>query len=167
MANGIPGDTGRLFFTTINAATGSDLPLSRLYYWHPSSTLAGNYEKAMLLCVPLITSDGAVIGVCGFEISAMLFKLQMTPNNSTYTRAFTMFAPLYGDVLDASKAMYAGIYTALPLQKSGILSIMAPRKGISSYLASADGSVYFGLHQKISLYPKNSAFSEDEWDLAV
>lgn len=159
-----PGD---FFFTTINAATGSDLPLSRLYYWNPSSILAGTFEKAMLLCVPLITSDGAVIGVCGFEVSAMLFKLQYTPNNSTYTRAFTMFAPLYSDVLDASKAMYAGNYSALPVQKSGILSIMAPKKGISSYLASVDGSIYSGLHQKLSLYPKDAAFSKDEWALAV
>ena len=118
-----PGD---FFFTTINAAAGSDLPLSRLYYWNPCSTLASNCEKAMLLCVPLITSDGTVIGVCGFEVSAMLFKLKNTPNNPTYTRAFTILAPLYGDILDASKAMYAGIYPALPSQRGGILSIMAP-----------------------------------------
>src|SRR5690554_1606515 len=158
-----PGD---FFFTTIKAAAGSILPLSRLYYWNPSSTLAGNYEKAMLLCVPLITSDGAVIGVCGFEVSAMLFKLKNTPDNSTYTRAFAMFAPLHGDILDASRAMYAGYYSAIPLQSEGILSIMAPGSGISSYLAP-DGSVYSGLHQKINLYPKNAAFSGDEWALAV
>ena len=159
-----PGD---FFHKTINAAAGSDLPLSRLYYWNPSSVLAGNYEKAMLLCVPLRTSDGTVIGICGFEVSAMLFKLKNAPNNFTYIRAFTMFAPLYRDVLDASKAMYAGSYKAIPLQSGGILSIMSPGKGISSYVASADGSVYSGLHQKINLYPKNAAFSGDEWALAV
>ena len=159
-----PGD---FFFTTMNAAAGSNLPLSRLYYWNPCSALASNCEKAMLLCVPLITSDGTVIGVCGFEVSAMLFKLKNTPNNPTYTRAFTILAPLYGDILDASKAMYAGNYHAVPSQSGGILSIMAPAKGLSNYLASADGSVYSGLHQKINLYPKNSAFSGDEWVLAV
>ena len=74
------------FFTTINAATGSELPLSRLYYLNPSYALADNYEKAMFLCVPPITSDGFVVGVCGFEVSAMLFKLQNTPASSTYTR---------------------------------------------------------------------------------
>ena len=159
-----PGD---FFFTTMNAAAGSNLPLSRLYYWNPCSALASNCEKAMLLCVPLITSDGTVIGICGFEVSAMLFKLKNSPNNLTYIRAFTMFAPLYRDVLDASKAMYAGNYHAVPSQSGGILSIMAPAKGLSNYLASADGSVYSGLHQKINLYPKNSAFSGDEWVLAV
>jgi len=158
-----PGD---FFFTTINAATGSNLPLSRLYYWNPKCKLVGNYEEAMLLCVPLITSGGVIIGVCGFEVSAMLFKLKNTPDNSTYTRAFAMFAPLYGNVLDASKAMYAGYYSAIPLQSGGILSIKTPGNGISGYL-TPDGSVYSGLHQKINLYPKNAAFSGDEWGLAV
>ena len=158
-----PGD---FFFTTMNAAKGSELPLSRLYYWNPSSALANSHEKAMFLCVPLITSDGFTIGVCGFEVSAMLFKLQNTPASSTYTRAFTMLAPVQGDTLDASKAMYAANYSAIPLQNSDTLSIKALENGISSYLAP-NGSTYAGLHQKISIYPKNAAFSGDEWILAI
>ena len=158
-----PGD---FFFTTINAAQRSDLPLSRLYYWNPCCVLAGNYEKAMLLCVPLITSDGFILGVCGFEVSAMLFKLQNTPANSTYTRIFTMLAPVQGNTLDASKAMYAGNYSALPLQTGGPLSFKTLSKGLSSYLA-VDGSAYAGLHQKINIYPKDAAFSESEWALAI
>lgn len=136
MANGIPGRAGRLFFTTLNAAKGSELPLSRLYYWSPCCTLAGNYEKAMLLCVPLVTSDGLVVGVCGFEVSAMLFKLQNTPASSTYTRAFTMLAPVQGNTLDASKAMYAGNYSVISLQNNGTLSIKASENGIGNYSGS-------------------------------
>ncbi len=158
-----PGD---FFFTTMDAAAGSALPLSRLYYWNPSRVLAGDYEKAMLLCVPLIASDGFVIGVCGFEVSAMLFKLKYIPDNSTYTRAFTMLAPLEGNALNASKAMYAGNYSAIPLQIGGTLAIKTPRNGISRYIAP-NGSVYSGLHQRINLYPKNAAFSGNEWALAV
>lgn len=158
-----PGD---FFFTTINAATGSELPLSRLYYLNPSYALADNYEKAMFLCVPLITSDGFVVGVCGFEVSAMLFKLQNTPASSTYTRAFAMLAPVRGNTLDASKAMYAGDYSVISLQNSGPLSIKALENGISNYSGS-NGAAYAGLHQKISIYPKNAAFSREEWVLAI
>lgn len=158
-----PGD---FFFTTINAAKGSALPLSRLYYWNPCCVLADDCEKAMLLCVPLITSDGLIVGVCGFEVSAMLFKLQNTPASSTYTRIFTMLAPKQGDKLDASKAMYAGNYTAIPLQTSGTLSIKAQGNGLTSYLA-ANGLVYSGLHQTINIYPKDAAFSGSEWVLAI
>lgn len=158
-----PGD---FFFTTLNAAKGSELPLSRLYYWSPCCTLAGNYEKAMLLCVPLVTSDGLVVGVCGFEVSAMLFKLQNTPASSTYTRAFTMLAPVQGNTLDASKAMYAGNYSVISLQNNGTLSIKASENGIGNYSGS-NGAMYAGLHQKINLYPKNTAFSGDEWVVAI
>ena len=150
----------------MNAAVSKDLPLSRLYYWNPSCALAGDYEKAMLLCVPLIASDGFVMGVCGFEVSAMLFKLKNTPDSSTYIRAFTMLAPIKGDTLDASKAMYAGNYSANPLQIGGTLSIKALGTAISSYLAP-DGSIYSGLHYKINLYPRNAAFTGNEWALAV
>lgn len=158
-----PGD---FFYTTMTAARNNDLPLSRLYYWNPSCQLAGNYEKAMLLCVPLIASDGFVFGVCGFEVSKMLFKLKHSPNNSTYTRAFSMIAPLRENTLDASQAMYAGSYSAIPSQIGATLSIKPPRNGISNYLAP-DGSVYSGIHQQINLYPKNAAFSEQQWALAV
>ena len=158
-----PGD---FFFTTINAAKGSDLPLSRLYYWNPSSALVGNYEKAMLLCIPLITSDGSIVGICGFEVSAMLFKLQNTPASSTYTRAFTMFAPVQGDALDASKAMYAGNYSAIPLQNSGPLTVKMLGNGLSTYSAS-DGTQFLGLHQTINIYPKDAAFSADKWIMAI
>ncbi len=153
------------FFTTMQAAADNDLPLSRLYYWHPCSPLVGNYEHAMLLCVPLITSDGVVIGVCGFEVSAMLFKLINTPHNTTYTRIFSMLAPLEGSTLDASKAIYAGNYSALPLQIKGTIALKT-RNGISRYVA-ADGSIFAGLHQVINLYPKTAAFSTQQWVLAV
>ncbi|NLY75228.1 MAG: hypothetical protein GX075_07970 [Firmicutes bacterium] len=159
----VPGD---FFYTTMTAARNKDLPLSRLYYWNPNCVLAGAYEEAMFLCAPLIASDGFVFGVCGFEVSKMLFKLRYAPDNSTYTRAFSMIAPLRENTLDASQAMYAGSYSAIPSQIGAALSIKPPRRGISNYLAS-DGSVYSGLHQQINLYPKNAAFSEHRWALAV
>lgn len=154
------------FCTTINAATGSVLPLSRLYYWNPACALASDCEQAMLLSAPLIASDGAIIGVCGFEVSGMLFKLQNTPNSPTYTRAFAMLAPLEGGALNTTRALYAGNYTATPSLIGGFLTIKGPRKGISSYL-SPDGAIYFGLHQNINLYPKDSIFSNNEWALAI
>lgn len=96
----------------------------------------------------------------------MLFKLQNTPASSTYTHAFTMLAPLEGNTLDTPRALYASNYTAAPSRSGGFLSIKKPNKGISSYL-SPDGAIYFGLHQRINFYPKNSVFSDNEWVLAV
>lgn len=154
------------FSAAMSAAVDSDLALSRLYYWNPSCTLAGDYEQAMLLCVPLIAADGTILGVCGFEVSAMLFKLKNIPDNTTYTRAFAMLAPMRGNTLDASRALYAGNYAATPSQMNGSMSFKMLGNNLSSYTAP-DGAVYSGLHQKVSLYPKNAAFSGKEWALAV
>ena len=158
-----PGD---FFFTTINGATESDLPLSRLYYWDPGCLMTGCYNKAMLLCAPLIASDGTIIGVCGFEVSAMLFKLQYTPANSPYTRAFAMLAPLVDNTLDTSRALYAGHFAATHSGDDGFLSIKNPVAGIFSYV-SPNGTIYSGLHHDINLYPKGSVFSGNQWALAV
>lgn len=63
------------FNRPIKEATRYNLALSRLYYWNPSTILPGTNEDIMLCSVPLIDSKGQVFGVCGFEVSAMLFKL--------------------------------------------------------------------------------------------
>lgn len=158
-----PGD---FFFTAMNIATGSDLALSRLYYWNPSCSLAGDYEQAMLLCVPLIASDGTIIGVCGFEVSAMLFKLKNIPDNTTYTRTFAMLATMHGNALNASQALYAGNYAVTPSQMYGSMSFKKLENNLSIYTAP-DDVIYYGLHQTVNLYPKNAAFSENQWALAV
>lgn len=158
-----PGD---FFFTTLSTAAGSDLELSRLYYWNPTCMLAGDYESAMLLCVPLIATDSTILGVCGFEVSTMLFKLKNTPDNTTYTRAFAMLAPMQGNTLNTSRALYAGNYAATPSQMDGSMSIKVQGNTLSSYTAP-DGVIYSGLHRKINLYPKNAAFFDKEWALAV
>ena len=159
---------GDFFFTTIDAAqnAGRNLPLSRLYYWNPGCLLPGCYDKAMLLCAPLIASDGTVMGVCGYEISAMLFKLQYTPDDSPYKRAVTMLAPFVDNTLDVSRALFAGHFTDAPARDDGFLSIKDPVNGIVSYIAS-DGTSYSGLHQSINLYPKGSAFFDQQWAIAV
>jgi RNA polymerase sigma factor (sigma-70 family) len=96
----------------------------------------------------------------------MLFKLQYTPASSPYIRAFTMLAPLVDNTLDASRALYAGHFAAAPSGDDGFLSIKNPVEGIASY-ESREGILYSGLHQDINLYPKGSAFSGNQWALAV
>jgi DNA-binding CsgD family transcriptional regulator len=154
------------FFTTIGGATGSDLPLSRLYYWNPASLMVGSYNKAMLLCAPLVATDGTIMGICGFEVNAMLFKLQYTPANSPYTRAFTMLAPLTDNTLDASGALYAGHFAAAPFGDDDLLAFRNPVESIASYKPQ-EGIRYCGLHQTINLYPKGSVFSDQQWALGI
>ena len=158
-----PGD---FFRTATDAARGGELALSRLYYWNPACMLRGDYEHTMLLTVPLVAQDGSVLGVCGFEVSAMLFKLQNSPDNSTYTRVFAMLAPLGENGLEASDGLFAGSYAAMSYGVAGTFSVYQGRDGFSGY-SDPEGSRYTGLHREVRLYPKNAAFEGQRWAVAV
>ncbi len=53
----------------------ASLPLERSYRITDLFTLPATSEKAVLMTVPLIGQDGAVYGLCGFEVSQRYFKL--------------------------------------------------------------------------------------------
>ena len=105
------GDAPYFWFPKEQAAQ-KKLPLSRLYYWSLSTILPGTSEESMLCSVPLLDSEGNVFGVCGFEVSSMLFKLTHMPNNDICSRMFCMLAPISGNSFDTSGAMFAGGYFA-------------------------------------------------------
>ncbi|KJS20854.1 MAG: hypothetical protein VR72_13995 [Clostridiaceae bacterium BRH_c20a] len=143
------------------------LPLSRLYYWSPAITLPGTSEEVMLCSVPLIDSLGNVFGVCGFEVSAMLFKLAHMPDNSTYTRIFCMFAPISKNVFDTSNALFSGGYsTRKNILNNQLLHITEGRKSFSSY-KEENGNSFVGFHVPVKLYPEGSAFFDQKWAAAV
>ncbi|NLT94917.1 MAG: hypothetical protein GXW85_05180 [Clostridia bacterium] len=148
-------------------AKGNKVPLSRQYYWNPAVLLPGTSEEVMLCSVPLIDSGGEVFGVCGFEVSAMLFKLAYMPHNNNYTRAFLMLAPNLGNALDAAGAMFAGGYRAQSsFQNDRLLHIHKKSRNFYSYQEEM-GNTYLGFHLPVNLYPKDSPFASYKWALAV
>ena len=156
-----PVSEGDFFHKAMEGADGS-LPLSRTYYWNPAETLVGDYDEAMLLCVPLVATDGTVLGICGFEVNEMLFKMQYFPDTSAFSEATVVFAPVMEDgSLNTGAAMFS---CTIPLQTDGRLSVSDYRQGLS--LFSSGGSRYIGLSASVSLYSKNTAHS-GEWRLAV
>lgn len=155
------------FKLTLEQAKKYRFPLSRLYYWNPSITLPGTSEKVMLCSIPLLDSQGNVFGVCGFEVSAMLFKLSYMPDSSNYSRIFLMLAPLEGNILNASEALFAGGYPALDNGLPGqSLLISEDSKSLYTYRLGEDTS-FMGLHQEVQLYPKESVYEGEKWAVAV
>lgn len=143
------------------------LPLSRLYYWNPATLLPGTSEEVMLCSVPLIDSSGEVFGVCGLEVSAMLFKLAYMPNNTTYTRVFLMLAPSLGNTLDTTGAMFAGGYSAQSsFQNDRLLHVLKKNQNFYTYQEEG-GNTYLGFHLPVNLYPKDSLFATEKWALAL
>lgn len=156
-----PGD---FFFTTLEQAA-QPLDISRLYYWNPAQALAGDYEDALLLCVPLLAADGTALGICGFEMNSMLFKLQNLPNNNEFHRAFSLMAPLAADQLDASRALFASSHSTRA-SLSGRMSMSEQRSGLSLFVAS-DETPYVGVYRRLNMYPRNAVHGEQQWALAV
>ncbi len=154
------------FHEPINAATRTDLPLSRLYYWSEAVTIPGTSEQVMLCSATLIDSAGNVFGVCGFEVSSMLFKLSYMPGTELSQRAICILAPGSDQELQISEAMISGGYSIRSFKEQN--QILSIRKGepFHSY-RQQDGALYSGLHQPVSLYPKGSAFEDDTWTAAL
>ena len=160
----LPEDS--LFRKVVVAARGSKLPLSRLYYWSPRTRLEGDSESVMLLFVPLISKSGAVFGVCGFEVSSMLFKLAYSSDNSIYSWIFTTLSPVDGNSISMCNGLIAGNYYLTNQLMCASVRIDGGDGSFSSYQAE-DGTAYTGLHTPISLYPSDSAFAQECWLLAV
>lgn len=158
--------TAAPYFTNpLKAAKVNHLPLSRLYYWSPATKLPGSSEEVMLCTAPLIDSNGAVFGVCGFEISSMLFKLAYAPDNEEYERLTFVLSPASGDMIYTSEAFLSGNLKKSIHEKNQALSIRKDRP-FNSY-RQADGTLYSGLHQPIKLYSKGSAFEYEKWTTAM
>ncbi|WP_170834702.1 LuxR family transcriptional regulator [Natronincola peptidivorans] len=152
----------------MEAASQQTLPLSRLYYWNPAITLPGTSEEVMLCSVPLIDSKGNVFGVCGFEVSAMLFKLSHLPDNRIYNRISCMLTPVSQNTFDVSQAMFSGGYSARNVFADNQLLHFkeSQKKSFFSYREEG-GDSFLGFHTSIELYPKGSAFSHEDWAVAL
>ena len=148
---------------TMETAWNSALPLSRLYYWSHGMIIASDTEAAMLCLVPLTDSKGQVFGVCGFEVSSMLFKLSYSPEYMMYNNIFCMFSPVEEGKMQVRGSLLAGNYRPYNLSEQP-LSI---NEGKTFFRYKQTGSGAFaGLHQTISLYPNDSAYQE-QWALAL
>ncbi len=152
----------------IQAALNNEgMALSKLYYWSDPITLPGTSEEAMLCTVPLIDSRNNVYGVCGFEVSDMLFKLSNIPNSSMYTRIFCMLSPLENTSVSINRSIFAGGYSIKDfLEENTHLKIKENQHSFTTY-TSNKGKVYLGQHTPIQLYPSDSPYEKDPWITAV
>ena len=159
-------ETGFFDVTVDTAREHGELPLSRLYYWSPRTMLSGNSEAGMLLCVPLVAGDGTVMGICGFEVSTMLFKQSYSPDNSVYTRVFSALAPFDGTDYRMDQGLLAG-NTYLNSSLAGSIARIDQRKGLLHLYHEPGNAAYDGLHQSVALYPADSPYRGQVWLAAV
>jgi len=148
------------------AKNNISLPLSKLYYWSIPQIIPGTSEDVMLCSVPILDSNHNIYGVCGFEVSAMLFKLLHMPDNSTYSRMFCMFSPYQNSRVEINHSLFAGGYSMRDFSKKDVtLIVKEHHTSFDDY--NIKDSVYLGYHKPIQLYPDGSSFSEDIWITAI
>lgn len=147
------------------ARDNPELPLSRLYYWSGRVCLHGNSEEGFLLFVPLRLEDGAVLGVCGIEVSDRMFKQLYSPKEGAYQAVFAIAAPSEGAVLCADRGMLAG---NAYLTGNNLTSSLSAEGEDSGFQLWGDGSAsYGGLSKTIKVYPSGSPYVDETWTAAI
>ena len=101
----------------------------------------------MLLCVPIVGSDGSIYGVCGVELSALYFQLSYPALDGKFGSAVTVLAPLRDGRLMLSEGL-VGSVSGTYLDGHETLAIHQGRY-YNEYDSGSER--YIGLHQTISI----------------
>lgn len=148
----------------------ADLPLSKLYYWTSPLLLPGTSEEVMLCSIPIIDSNNKILGVCGFEISAMLFKLSHIPNSTNiYSRIFCLMTPMAIDsnYIEVNHSLVAGDYTLKKTSSVNARLQITENQDSFTIYSNQNNDEYLGYHVPIKLYPSESPFQDTRWTIAV
>lgn len=151
--NQIPG-----CFELIDASM--DRP-AEYYFWSRRIDLKDTWESSMLLCVPVVGSDGTVYGVCGVEISALYFQFSYPTVEGQFGSAVTVLAPLEDGRLLLSDGL-TGSVEGTYLEGRETLIIHRGR-----YYNEYDTGTeqYIGLHQTIPI--SKGEIEDTVWTVAV
>lgn len=117
------------------------------------------------MCLPIICSDGSVVGICGFEVSSMLCKLLYSPNCADMPRAFSAFAPVNDDNISLKNGIISGNYYHTNEIIGENITITDSNEFYSTY--KEQNRSYCGVHKEISFYPDGSAFEGIKWIISV
>ncbi len=155
------------FFTYVmNNAKESKVALSRMYYWTEPVSFKNDSGDLILCIIPLISKDNTVFGLCGFEVSSMLFKLAYSPRNYNYL--FSMLSKINNDEIDTSTAFFAGPYVHdYSKIKNESLIINTNKKFLNTYRQQNEKENYIGLHRSINLYPSDSIYKDDKYAISI
>ena len=120
--------------------------LADAYFWTGRVHLQDTWEDAMLLCVPIVNSDGSVCGLCGVELSSLYFQLTYPAPESEFGHMIVALGSLDDDIFSLSGGVLGGqdgthLDTAQELQ-------IRREPYFYTYTAQGEGS-YIGLHRRL------------------
>ena len=127
-----------------------DTPLSRpaeRYFWSYRIDLKDTWESAMLLCIPIVGSDGTIYGVCGVEISALYFQFSYPTMEGKFGSAVTVLAP----IRDSRLLLYDGLVGGVSGSYLNGQETLVIHQGRYYNEYDAGTEQYIGLHQIIPI----------------
>lgn len=125
-------------------------PLDRpaqCYFWSHRIDLKDTWESAMLLCVPIVGSDGTVYGVCGVEISALYFQLSYPALEGQFGSIVTVLAPFQDNRLQLSDGLVGSVKGSY--LDGGETLVIHQSQYYNEYDTGSER--YIGLHQTIPI----------------
>ncbi len=123
-----------------------DRPAER-YFWSHRINMKDTWESAMLLCVPVVGSNGTVYGVCGVEISAQYFQLSYPAVQGQFGSAVTVLAPIQDSRLRLSEGLVGSVNgTYLDGQETLVI-----HRGRYYNEYDTGTEQYIGLHQNLTI----------------
>ncbi len=118
---------------------------SEEYLWIDRHALQGTWEDGVFLSVPIIGNSGSRYGLCGMEISSLLFRLTYPAETGSYGNIITVLAPLQGKSLIVKNGLSGG-GGETGLDDEETLTV-AEGSHFNTY--TGNGSRYVGIHDVI------------------
>lgn len=130
------------------------------YLWAKKETLTDTWEKAMLLVVPIIGSQGEFYGVCGVEISELYFRLAYPSSESKFGTVVTALSPKEKENLCLSEGLCG-------TDNRGKFSeqIFCIKSSDNFNYYTSDVRKYVGLSKEISI--SSSPLDDTKWTVSV
>ena len=156
------------FHLPIEKATGTPVPLSRLYYWSNESVIPENDENALVCSIPLIDSNGNVFGICGFDKSTWNFDSKYRPDNSEYQKIISVFGRMDGNILNIENTLFSGtVPEVTEIRSNGAITKTSGKWSNFILFRQENGKEYIGLHEEVRMYPPDSMFSQQRFSFLL
>lgn len=138
-----------------NLRADAALPITKAYRFTELFTIPGTEMRVMLLCVPIIGSDGTFYGICGFEISESYFaSYYAQPTKVDYLTY--LFMPSDAAPIDIASGFSCGDAEGYYRAPQGFLTAKSEGNGLFSF--HGDDIPYLGVTTCVSLSPNNPEY---------
>ena len=135
-----------------------------LPYWGIES-IVSNQEPMILCSIPVIGTNGKVLGVSGFEISNVFFAARypeaVIGDAGGYRQSFCLFSIINENGINIENALYAGGGL------EGGKTLAVSEGSVLNTYTLANGKKLMGQHKNIKLYPDKSVNQSPGFVMAI